>query len=280
MGKGPLTETLEIYLKACNKKLAKHVLYNTRELKENETQGKTYWYTFMWDKAKGAWSNGNITYDRNKAGENLDDIAAKAKEKSERFETFEVGSDRQGLNYSVLKKELDDNAVVVLEIYQKKVYEVTEFCKKEGFDVTRIFVSPLSDKDYTDLGCYGDEHRYFTTTATMLVKLRSRARDSEEDILKRAKRAHGEMEEASILRDENKLHILVNPFGEGVKEWKELQERVGNKLEYRKYGAQVFTLTEDIDKMFRQFLALIFSRIPKLVDEEKLAALLPDKYVL
>jgi guanylate kinase len=260
VGKGPLVKTLEIYLKTRNKKLVRHVLYNTRPLKKNEVHEETYLYTFLWNKVNGDWRKKNVSYDRNSAIENLGNIATRANKKGECFDIFIVGNDLQGLNFSTLKKELEDkkNAVVLLEIYQDKVDDVVAFCKRNEFDVKRIFVSPLTEGDYEERNCIKEEDRAKLTQEIMLEKLTLRARDSQEDMIKRAGRAYGEIVQANTLKKQNKIHILTNHFGEGVKEWDALQKRAGSKPECDEYGAKVFTLTGEIDKMFRQFLDLVF----------------------
>jgi guanylate kinase len=260
VGKGPLVKTLEIYLKTRNKKLVRHVLYNTRSQRKDEVHRKTYLYTFLWDKVNGKWSNEkDVSYDHDDAIDKLKDIKAKASRKKERFETFKVGSDQQGLNYAVLKKQLKKYDIVLLEIYQTKVDDVVAFCENNKFDVTQIFVSPLSKEDYDYLGCSKNEKKKaIAVKATMLDKLRGRARDDEADILKRANRAVDEIKKAEALEKQDKIHILINHFGEGVKEWDALQKRAGSKPECDKYGDKDFTLTGEIDKMFRQFLDLVF----------------------
>jgi guanylate kinase len=270
VGKGPLVKTLELYLKALGKKLVRHVLYNTRPLKKNEVHKQTYYYAFMWDKVNGKWSNEkDVSYNRDDAVDKLKDIAAKANKRGQHFETFEIGKkdvkdkDLQGLNYSVLEKQLKKYDIVLLEIYQDKANDVVAFCKKKEFDVKRIFVSPLSEEDYNYSGCSKDKKkrgrdRAIAVKATMLDKLRSRARDDEADILKRADRAVDEIRKAGILLEEGKIDaILINHFGEGVKEWDALQKRAGSKSECYKYREKDFTSTGEIDKMFKRFLYLI-----------------------
>jgi len=263
VGKGPLVKTLEIYLKAVNKTLVKHVLYNARDKRAGEVQGETYWYSYLWDKEKCNWNwRTKSQYDKEIAEDKLEHIRQVAINNGEDFEKFNLvadgSGDWQGLNYTVLEEELRDNDIVLLEIIQKEVDNVVKFCEdgKKGHKTKRIFVSPLYDDDYKDLGCSTQAERAIATEATMLVKLRGRARENEVDIRKRAKRAIKEVEEARILRDKGEIHYFVNHFGEDMKTaWESLQERVEKFPEI--YTDPKFSNMNGIDKTFKEFLELI-----------------------
>jgi len=262
VGKGPLVDTLKIYLNSIGKQLKKHVLYTTRKLKKGEVHGETYWYSYLMnvDKSK----HNAIVYVRNNAETELELIYQKAKNKGEDFLKFSVREEQnQGINFSELHKELkEDDNVVLLEIYQEKVERVVSFCNDNGFETKIVFISPLSDEDYETYGCFNDKERAIATEATMTVKLRSRERENEDKIKERARTAIKEVEEARKRRD--KEEYIVNHFGEDMKTaWATLQERVGKAPEYYEYGKSTFSLTEEIDKTFRQFLEQVF---PELIN--------------
>ena len=261
VGKGPLVKTLEVYLNAVNKTLIKHVLYNARDKRAGEVQGETYWYSYLWDKEKCNWNwRKENQYNKKDAEDKLEHIRQVTINNGESFEKFNLvadeSSDWQGLNYSVLEEELRNNDIVLLEIIQKEVDNVVEFCKKKGFDTKRIFVSPLSDEDYEDLGCSTPEERAIATKATMIGKLRGRARENEVDIKKRANRAIKEVEDARILRDKGEILYFVNHFGEDMKTaWESLQERVEEVPQI--YTDPNFQNKKEIDKTLKEFLKLI-----------------------
>jgi len=268
-GKGPLLETLEVYLEDIRKKysinitLKKHVLYNTREKKESEVHGETYWYSYLWDTKNNQWYKNirNIAYDKNIVKSNLKEIKKEANKLNQRFDIFKVREDKQGLNFAVLKEELKNNDIVLLEIFQEKVDDVIVFCNNEGIDLNRIFISPLSDDEYVSYGCTLDEagttQRSVITEITMLGKLTRRGRDSVKSNKKRAKTAAKEIENARALRGTKDFIYMVNHFGEDMKQdWVALQKRIkSNKYDY--YFENYKT---EIDNTFRQFLESVFSR--------------------
>ena len=141
-------------------------------------------------------------------------------------------------------------------------HNVVTFCDKKEFDVKQIFVSPLSDDDYLNNNCNNDKHRTDFTEKTMLNKLRKRASDSAEGILKRANKAIIEVEDARKLRDKGEKNFVyfVNHFGEDMKsEWESLKQRVGKVPEYwDKTGEGFVHKAGSIDKTFSQFLEIVF----------------------
>lgn len=264
VGKGPMVTTLEIFLKSINKKLTRHVLYNTRAPRKREIHGETYWYSYLWDVKNHEWDkewskkiNDENAYNKYEAKNKMTSIMEHAIEKKQHFEIFAVREDLQGLNYSVLEEELRNNDVVLLEIFQEKADDVVTFCKKKGFEVKRIFISPLSDEDYKAEGCSTPEERAVFTERTMRGKLDRRGEDSEESIEKRAKNAIEEVENARALRDKGEKDFIyfVNHFGEDMKsEWAELQRRVVYYHD-KKSGKSVCL---DIAITFWRFLEQIF----------------------
>ena len=256
VGKGPMVNTLSIYLKSIGKALTKHVLYTTREIRKatGEVHGESYWFSYLMNVP--ASSHYSHPYNRNLAEQDLITIQQKAKNNNEKFDIFPVQSDQnQGINYSVLLNELNSKDVVLLEIFQKKVNDVVQFCKENGIEVKIVFISPLSDEDYKALGCCTKKRRAIATEATMIVKLRSRGTESEDNLKKRAKKAIQEVEEARKRR--KKDVYIVNHFGEDMKSaWNLLQQRVAKNPHH--YDQKTFSLTEEIDKTFREFLEKVF----------------------
>jgi hypothetical protein len=240
-----------------------------RDLRENEKHGETYWYSFLWNTKSGKWyKKKNVVYEQTDAKAKLCKIKQKAINDHECFERFKVGKDLQGINYSVLGRELQENDVVLLEISYKQVDKVMKFCEEENkkekenkITVKRIFVSPLSDDDYEFLGCSSDNIRDIITTTTMFCKLMSRATEDIDKIKERAKRAVEEMKMAKELSKNNQIQILVNHFGEGVKEWDELQKRVRVNSQCSDFEKKYFSSKKEIDKTFRQFLEMTFPEI-------------------
>jgi guanylate kinase len=261
VGKGPMVDTLVIYLETKNQKFTKHVLYTTREKKEGEVHRETYLYSYLTDVPD--CEHEKIEYNRGEAEIKLLHEQERAKIRKEKFEIFPVHTDQnQGLNYSVLQKELKNYDVVLLEIYQEKIEDVVLFCKSEGIEVKRIFISPLSEEDYKNLGCVGcfsKKKRGIATEATMIVKLRSREREGEDNIKKRAKKAIQEVENARA-RKEKEVYF-VNHFGEDMKTaWADLQKRVKETYYYRKRKE---LHDKEIDKTFIQFLDYLLPEPPE-----------------
>ena len=270
VGKGPLIKTLEIYLKTINKTLKRHVLYNTRNKKADEKHGKTYLYSYLWDKNDWYQNINAVTYDSDKAASNMilimKDAIKKAGTAQRSFEIFAVREDLQGLNYAELNKDLNSNDIVLLEIYKDKVDDVITFCKKNGHAVKRVFISPLSDEDYEKENCFTKAERDSLTEKTMRKKLERRGRDSQESIVGRIATAIKEVNEAREMKDNDVNFIyFVNHFGEDMKEdWEELQKSVGKAPKYYEYGQNyTFSLAGEIDKTFRQFLEQVFPEIPE-----------------
>jgi len=289
VGKGPLADTLKMYMEKTNKKFKKHVLYNTREKKANEVHSDTYWYSDLWSVQENDWCV-DKKYEneeaRSKAAESnmipiMKHAISKTTSTQRCFEIFAVREDLQGLNYAELNNELNSNNIVLLEIYKDKVDDVIAFCNKNGHKVKRIFVAPLSDVDYTAMGCSTAQERKALTESIMEHKLIIRNRDSEESRKERAKTAAEEVEDARNIRDKIKdfvehfgedkvseweklqgsvkedFNYFVNPFGEDQKKkWEDLQKCVGEKPE--EYANPFSKLPEKIDKKFREFLEIIF----------------------
>ena len=267
VGKGPLVKTLDIYLCSIKRKLHRHILYTTRIKKMNEVHQDTYFYSYLMNVNERKW--GDYKYDKVEAESNLLLIKEEAINKGEEFLIFSVREEQnQGINFSELHKNLKDNDVVLLEIFQKCVDDVISFCAAnpingKPIDVIKVFISPLSDDDYKALGCKTEKRRAIATEATMTVKLRSREREGEDKIKERANTAIKEVEEARKRRRKEKY--IVNHFGEDMKSaWTMLQTRVGSVPEYYEYGKKTsFSLTGEIDKTFRKFLEKVFPEIPK-----------------
>ena len=257
VGKGPFADVVEYFMKARGKTFHKHVIYNTREWKKGEKHGQTYLYTQLmqfdksqWDQikytcadpkenikeAKASFYADEIVYNKEIAEKKLHNIKRKAIRCEEKFYTFRLkkkgdkqkkGADIQGINLSVLAKELKDKDLVLLEIYEGAVPAVVDFCTVKRLQYHWIFLSPipLSDEDF-------NENEIYQTMRQKIVK-RGREKD-ESDIDERAKRAVGELKNARARINEENFHIIVNHFGEDMKDlWDQLKEIVStsDKLE-------------------------------------------------
>ena len=187
VGKGPLMESLKVYLSAQDKKLCKHVLYTDRELRDGEVDGVDYHFrTTNWLKEE--------------------------EERNKLFKTFELPSQLQGIDFGTLAKEMDEYYVVFLEIFYERVPNIKEFCRARNIITNSVFVTPLSENDYNEMGCGNvDFLRTMTTYAIMRNKLINRGTDKMIDITKRAGKAYTEIKE-HIKYDYD--HDLVNPYGE------------------------------------------------------------------
>jgi len=246
VGKGPFADVVECFMKAKGKTFHKHVIYNTRKWKKGEKHGQTYLYTQLmqfdksqWDQikytcadpkenikeAKASLDGKEIEYNKDKAKQALDNIA----QETANLYSFELkeGGDGQGINLSVLAKELKDKDLVLLEIYEGAVPAVVDFCTEKRLQYHWIFLSPipLSDEDFNENEIY----------QTMRQKIVNRGREKDEsDIDERAKRAVGELKNARARINEENFHIIVNHFGEDMKDlWDQLKEIVStpDKLE-------------------------------------------------
>jgi len=200
VGKGPLVETLNLYFKSVGIQFKKHVLYNDRTPRPGEIDGITYHF-------------------RSKEEQNAE--AAK----NLKCKTFKVEPDQQMINCETLENELKTNDVVLLEISIYQVLTVLGFCKEFEISAKQIFVSPLSEDDFTLIGgSFANSYdREIALRAVMLTKLANRGTESEAKQITRFHRAPAEIQAAI----NNNATIFCNHFGEDNKRlWKLLQEFV------------------------------------------------------
>ena len=273
VGKGPLQTTLEYYLTATERKLKKHVLYNSRYKREGEKHRETYWYSYLWNLEENdrRWDFNDIPYEIDKAELNLIRIMKKALKGKNLFEIFIVRDTLQGINYTELEKDLNDFPIVLLEIHQTKVDDVVTFCNRNLISLKRIFVSPISKEEYDNCSTIEERNNFIKTE--MLKKLDGRATEKEEE---REKRANGAIEEVDDAikelksNGERNVKFLVNRNGEDKKkEWKDLQKRVSDCPENYENGNKD-SLHAEIDRTFKKFLEQIFPEIPNHVCGENL----------
>jgi len=196
-----MIDTLFLYAKANGISIKKHVLYANlaeRKIRDGEIDGVTY----HWMPTR-------------------DDLIRESEDKGG-FKTFEVKSQMQGISITDLKDDLENNKIVLIEIYCKEVKTVVDFCKEQGLDdknVVTIFIKPLSDDDYTFAGCEDkddtehkdryDRDRKMVTRAVMFNKLTNRATEPLEKIIERAGSAYEDIKESV-----NFDHKIVNHYGE------------------------------------------------------------------
>jgi guanylate kinase len=199
VGKGPLTETLFIYMQSIGKKISKHVLYTDRKIRPGEKDGKTY--HFLTTKE---------LRDREQTSEN--------------FKVFQVREQLQGIDIDQLSEELAQHDLVFLEIFHERIPEIIETCKNSVKSVRCVFLTPLSEDDFENLGCGHDQNkRAIAVQAVMWTKLINRNTESLDDILVRATSAFQEITNYTG----NSETILVNHFGEDVAPlWEKLQQQI------------------------------------------------------
>jgi guanylate kinase len=202
VGKGPLTKTFELYLKASGGSMKKHVLYTTRKARPWEKDGREYHFS------------------------DCETLNRRAEVDKETFKTFSVHNDTQALDFAELKKELSENNLVFLEIYSEYITELLEQCETLNIQVKRIFVTPLSENDYNAIGCLpGDtKARDLAAKAVMYTKLTNRGTETPKNIRIRAGRSAEEIQKSK----EDGVHILVNHYGEDNRAlWDSLQDLIG-----------------------------------------------------
>ncbi len=196
VGKGPITKTLEAYLKTTGKRYARHILYTSRAARPGEADGVTYHFRTADELALLSKTDGFHTYDIRK-GEQL-----------------------QAIDFNKLKQELEANDFVFLEIFSEQIDCVCEFCKEIGFDYRRVFITPLSEDDFEYLGCKNDCEREIATRAVMLTKLTNRGTEPRQNIEKRAGNAYNEMREGGS----SDTVVFTNHYGEdNAALWGELE---------------------------------------------------------
>ena len=185
VGKGPMTDTLFRYAETHKISITKHILYTNRAKRKQEEDGKTYHFA---DTAR-------LTelQSLNPAG----------------FKTFKVHGQTQGLCMETLKKELQNNTLVLLELYYEQAPVITSFCEEYGVSVKSVFIKPLSDEDYRLIGCRDTIERELVTRAVMQTKLINRATETSDKVLKRAFSAFEE-----IHNHKGYDYDLANPYGE------------------------------------------------------------------
>lgn len=185
VGKGPMINTLFRYASANNINITKHILYTDRDIRPGEEDGVTYHFvkTAALRKMEA----------RNPGG----------------FIIFELPTQIQGINIETLHRELKENSLVLLEIFYEQAPLITDICKENNIPLKKVFIKPLSDKDYEDAGCTDDTGRETVTRDAMQTKLVNRATDPPEKIPQRAASAFTE-----IKNHEGYDYDLVNHYGE------------------------------------------------------------------